>query len=880
MSGRLRGVGLPGRRDARPRRRPLARARPRGADGPAWHLFALFLGSIVAVVAGALPILTSSVLAVGAAVLSGTLTPAGAYAGFANGTILLIIVAFLVARAVVKCGLGERLGYVVVSLFGKSTLGLGYSVFLLDAVIAPAFPSNTARGGVLYPIVYSLARGGGSQPDEATRKRMGAYLMFCGMASLTVSSALWLTAMAANPLGAEMSRVHGLDDRLRLVARRRLRPDAPLPRRPPAPPLQGLSARGEVDPRGAGRGARGAPKSSAPSAPDEKVVAATFVAMVVAWGLAGTLKLDSTAIAFAGLGVLLAAGALTLKDISQEGDVLATFIWFAVLYGMSAQLNELGFMGFLGQKLAGALGGLPWLGAYLVLLVAYVLLHYLFVSQTAHLLALFGVFLDVGVKLGVPVAPLAFALLFATNYFSVLTPQGSSANLLFAGSGYLTQGELYRLGAITTVFSFLVYAVAGTPWVLLVDALRAHRSEMTWFLDALRQNPELAIFLTLAIGFLIGRLKIGSFTLGNVVGTLIAGVVVGQIGVDVHPLVKIVFFDLFLFATGYKVGPQFFRGLKKNALSQVSLTVVLCVTSLLTTVVAAKIFKYDVGTAAGLMAGAFTESTVIGTAGDAIGRLDISEAEKTRLRNNIPVAYAVSLPRRHRLRRLVPLEPRAAPPEGEPEGGGPEARGAAGGRAEAATPGRSRPTGEWSHPRLPCSTTAPSRGGRSRTSRRRCREQRIFVKRIRRGGGARRAAARDAGSQRGDVVAVAARRHVLLDAGVSVRDRGRGPGAPRLPARDAGRRRHEPGRRRPDARGARRVARARRRPHEARPGRRGDPVRGLDRRSTAATSSGSPARRRTWSAPGRRSATSSARRARRTSSSSASASSSAASSAS
>ncbi|MBK9088180.1 MAG: aspartate-alanine antiporter [Holophagales bacterium] len=165
---------------------------------------------------------------------------------------------------------------------------------------------------------------------------------------------------------------------------------------------------------------------------------------------------------------------------------------------------------------------------------------------------------------------------------------------------------------------------------------------MTWFLDALRQNPELAIFLTLAIGFLIGRLKIGSFTLGNVVGTLIAGVVVGQIGIDVHPLVKVVFFDLFLFATGYKVGPQFFRGLKKNALTQVSLTVVLCVTSLLTTVVAAKIFKYDVGTAAGLMAGAFTESTVIGTAGDAIGRLDISEAEKTRLRNNIPVAYAVS----------------------------------------------------------------------------------------------------------------------------------------------------------------------------------------------------------------------------------------------
>ncbi|MGE5359265.1 MAG: aspartate-alanine antiporter [Bacteroidales bacterium] len=159
---------------------------------------------------------------------------------------------------------------------------------------------------------------------------------------------------------------------------------------------------------------------------------------------------------------------------------------------------------------------------------------------------------------------------------------------------------------------------------------------------ALRQNPELAIFLTLAMGFLFGRIRIGSFKLGNVVGTLLAGVLVGQIGVAVDPRVKVVFFDLFLFATGYKVGPQFFRGLKKNALTQLSLTVVLCVTSLVITVTAAKIFKYDCGTAAGLMAGAFTESTVIGTASDTIAKLDIPADEKARLQNNIPIAYAVS----------------------------------------------------------------------------------------------------------------------------------------------------------------------------------------------------------------------------------------------
>ena len=165
---------------------------------------------------------------------------------------------------------------------------------------------------------------------------------------------------------------------------------------------------------------------------------------------------------------------------------------------------------------------------------------------------------------------------------------------------------------------------------------------MDWFVTSIRDNPELAIFLTLAIGFAIGRLRFGTFSLGNVVGTLLAGVVVGQIGVEVDPLVKVVFFDLFLFATGYKVGPQFFRGLGRSTVSQGLLTVVLCVTSLVTTVVAAKIMGYDCGTAAGLMAGAFTESTVIGTAGNTIGRLDLPEDEKTRLLNNIPVAYAVS----------------------------------------------------------------------------------------------------------------------------------------------------------------------------------------------------------------------------------------------
>jgi DASS family divalent anion:Na+ symporter len=190
--------------------------------------------------------------------------------------------------------------------------------------------------------------------------------------------------------------------------------------------------------------------------------------MVALWASAATLGIDSTAVAFLGLGILLACGVLTLGDIGEQGDVLATFIWFAVLYTLSDQLNQMGFMGYLGQRLAGALGGLSPIPVYLILVLVYVMLHYLFVSQTAHLLALFAVFLDVGVKLGVSAAPLAFMLLFASNFFSVITPQGSSANLLFTGSGYLSQGELYRLGALTTAISLLIYLVVATPWLMFV----------------------------------------------------------------------------------------------------------------------------------------------------------------------------------------------------------------------------------------------------------------------------------------------------------------------------------------------------------------------------------------------------------------------------
>lgn len=165
---------------------------------------------------------------------------------------------------------------------------------------------------------------------------------------------------------------------------------------------------------------------------------------------------------------------------------------------------------------------------------------------------------------------------------------------------------------------------------------------MEWFANLLRHYPELAIFLTLALGFWIGKFKVKKFTLGTVTSVLLVGVVVGQWDIPITGPIKSVFFLLFLFAIGYSVGPQFFRGLKKEGLPQVLFAALMCVVCLIAPFGLAKLMSYNAGEAAGLLAGSQTMSAVLGVGEDTIGQLNLSQADKTAMINVMPVAYAVT----------------------------------------------------------------------------------------------------------------------------------------------------------------------------------------------------------------------------------------------
>ncbi|HQS66451.1 MAG TPA: DASS family sodium-coupled anion symporter [Sulfuricurvum sp.] len=440
---------------------------PLHIDPKAWKLFAIFSATILSILLNLLPIIAASIIALAVSVLSGVVEPSKAYAGFSESFILLIVAAFLVSHAVHKSGLGKRLSLHMIKIFGKSTLGLGYSVILTDLLIAPAFPSNTARSGVLYPLVYGLAHDCGSKVGDGTQKKVGSYLMMTSMAGLTVSSALWLTAMAVNPVGAKIAETMGIHITFSswlmasivptLIAFMaipwvlyRIYPPE-LTQTPDAPD----NAQKMLNIMG-------------PISRNEWITAGVFLGMLVLWSLSGFFPIDKAAVAFGGLGILIATRVFSVEDFHTQGEALSTLIWFAILFALSTQLAEMGFMSTVANHFTSYLVGMSWMTVYMLLIALYVAIHYFFVSQSAHLLALFGLFLSIGMSAGVPGELMAMMLLFATNFNAIIAPQGSSANAIYFSSGYITAREIYIYGGAVTLLNLLIYLAIGTPWILAI----------------------------------------------------------------------------------------------------------------------------------------------------------------------------------------------------------------------------------------------------------------------------------------------------------------------------------------------------------------------------------------------------------------------------
>lgn len=444
---------------------------PPGLEPHAWRLFAIFLATIVGIIAKAAPMGALSIIAMAACAATGVLAPDGdagdriaaALSGFSNSTIWLIVSAFFAARAVIASGLGERLAYLFVRVFGRSTIGLAYGLGLADLLTSPAIPSNTARSGYVYPVMMSVARAFGSEPGRPrTHRRLGSYLALTTYNLNLAVSVVFFTGAAPNAMSARLAAEAGVDvdwPGWLLAA--------------VVPGLLGVVAvplvtyalnRPEIrrTPDAAAMASREL-KRLGPVTAHEWVTLGVFLVMIALW-MVGESLMSPTTVALLGLGALLLTGALTWEQMKAERSAWDTLTWFAALVMMGTHLNKLGFIGWLGEHVGGMMGGLGTITAFAALTGVYALTHYLFASGTAHTASMFAVFLGVGLALGLPGVPLTVMLGAIPTLMGCLTHYGNGPAPLYFGSGYVELGAWWRTGLVLGVVHMAIWLLAGPIW--------------------------------------------------------------------------------------------------------------------------------------------------------------------------------------------------------------------------------------------------------------------------------------------------------------------------------------------------------------------------------------------------------------------------------
>ncbi|GAB4815894.1 hypothetical protein N2152v2_002940 [Parachlorella kessleri] len=415
-----------------------------------------------------LPVGAWAFLAATTAVATRTLSFAQAFSAFTDDAIWLIVVAFFFARGFEKTGLGERVANMFVKLFGKSTLGLAYGLAIAEALIAPAMPSTTARaGGIFMPIISSLSKSAGSKPNDESRRKLGAFLVLSQFEGTANSSNMYLTAAAQNLLCIKIAASMGLTIPAAWVTwfKVAIAPAwagllvTPLLLYKLFPPQ--VKATPEAPKLASERLQKMGPMSR-----DEMIMVATMAAAVTLWVLGERLGVPAVVTAMMGLSALLLLGVLQWRDCLQYATAWDTLFWFAVLVGMSNQLNAIGvinhFASSVGSQLVAA--RLDWLAVFAILNVAYFVLHYMFAAQTAHVGALFPAFVTMMLTAGVPPPIACLSLGYMTNLFGAITHFGSGQAAVYYGSGYLTLKEVFSYGALMAVVNLLLWGVVGGAW--------------------------------------------------------------------------------------------------------------------------------------------------------------------------------------------------------------------------------------------------------------------------------------------------------------------------------------------------------------------------------------------------------------------------------
>ena len=442
---------------------------PAGLSLQVWHLFAIFIATIVGIISRPLPIGPVVLISIITILLTKTLTFEELFVSLDRPGIWMLVMSFFLANGLINTKLAERAAYMFMSLTGKRTLGLAYGIIMCEVLLAPFIPSLVARSScIIFPIVLATAKSlsTGDESDKKKNKTAG-FLLMCALHGSIISSAMYLTGMSGNPLAAGMSAELGahitwgkwfasaiVPGTLSLLITPwmiykiyppdiKVLPDAQKIAR------QKLAEMGSVT-------------------LEAKIMMGIFALVLSLWLWGDSIGLDSTVTCFIGVALLLIFGIIKWNECLDTGHAWDTLFWLSTLISLGIQLKSLGFFNWFGSNMIGFVGNVPWYYGFAFVALVYFYSHYLFASNVAHVTAMFFAFAVTAVELGTPVFLACMILAFLSSMFGGLTHYGCGPAPVYFGAGYIDVKVWWKVGAACALVNFIIWGGIGSLWMKLI----------------------------------------------------------------------------------------------------------------------------------------------------------------------------------------------------------------------------------------------------------------------------------------------------------------------------------------------------------------------------------------------------------------------------
>jgi L-tartrate/succinate antiporter len=447
---------------------------PDGLTPAAWRYTAVFVFVVVGLITEpvAAPVIGFIGLCTAAVLRLVAPTPAAsvrwALSGFSNDVVWLIFSATTFALGYEITGLGRRIALLLVAALGRNTLGLGYAIAAADLVLAPFMPSNTARsGGTIYPVVKSIPPLYGSTP-EVNPRAIGGYLCWTAFATTSVTSCMFLTALAPNLFAAELAgKIAGVEigwatwmfgalplGILLFLATPVITYVVYRPAIKRGPEVVAWAAAELV--------------SMGPISRREVGMAALAIAALVGWIFGGTLVAPAI-VSLIAIAVMVMTGVVTWSDVLGNKPGWNVLVWFSTLFTMADGLNQVGVPGWIAERTAASLAGWSALTIAVLLIALYFVLHYLFASTTAHATAVLPAFLAAIVAVPeLPVRAVVLTILYSVGLMGVLTPYATGPAPVWFNAGYIAPRDFWKLGAIMGAVYLLALLAIELPYLLYI----------------------------------------------------------------------------------------------------------------------------------------------------------------------------------------------------------------------------------------------------------------------------------------------------------------------------------------------------------------------------------------------------------------------------